>query len=266
MSLVARDLTARYGAATVLHDVNCSAVPGSFTALLGPNGSGKSTLLRCLAGALIPAAGAVLLDDVPLERVLPSRRAARIAHVPQHSPTGFAFTVGELVGIGAGAGHCSGNAAGAAAAAAARAITAMDLDPFVDRSLLTLSGGERQRATVARALAQNTPYLLLDEPTAHLDLRHQAGVLDLLRRKAQEDGRSVLAVLHDLNLAATYADRLVLISDGCVAASGTPDEVLTQATIELVYQTFVHVDVHPITKRPWILAKPRQADGLASQI
>lgn len=251
MSLQAQSVSVRFGgngANNVLNDVTCQAAPRSVTALIGPNGSGKSTLLRCLAGALRPRAGNVLLDGEPILRLRAARRAARLAYVPQNNPVGFDFTVRELVRLGVSA-NPTVLPAKSTEERVARALDVLDLAPLAERSLLALSGGEQQRAAIARALAQDTPYLLLDEPTAHLDLRYQSALLDLMRRFARERGRAVLVVLHDLNHAAACADRLVLLDAGRVAAEGAPADVLTSDLLGHVYQTPVSVRPDSVTGR-----------------
>lgn len=262
MSLEAENIVVRFGRREAVRNANCSVTPGTLTALIGPNGSGKSTLVRGLAGALAPQAGTVRLDGDDLLRLRPAVRAAHMAFVPQSSPVGFDFTVRELVQLGANAAR-AGRADATAALArerledrVARALAALDLSHLAARSLLTLSGGEQQRAAIARAFAQDTPYLLLDEPTAHLDLRHQSAVLELLRRFAHDEGRGVLVVLHDLNLAAA-ADTLVLLDQGRVVARGTPSDVLTATRLGSVYQTNVHVLPHPVTGLPWVATGPQ---------
>jgi ABC-type cobalamin/Fe3+-siderophores transport systems, ATPase components len=232
MPLTAESVTAGYGARRVLHGVSVSADAGAVTVILGPNGSGKSTLLRCLAGALPPASGAVRCDGADLYRLSAARVAQAIAVVPQETPMPFAFTARELIALGANA---PGDPVGAEQRAR-RAATLMDLDPLLDRSVVTLSGGERQRAAVARALAQDTDYLLLDEPTAHLDLKHQGRLFDALRTRAHQEGKGVLVVLHDLAAAAAVADRAVLMRGGEIAAAGEVKNVLVPDTLKSVYE------------------------------
>jgi iron complex transport system ATP-binding protein len=216
---------------------------GEMVALLGPNGAGKSTLLKLAGGVLRPRHGQVLLagDDV---RALPRAEAARrVAVVPQDFSVQFAYTVRQLVEIGRmphmgrwGIARAGDHTAVAAALVAAR------LEPLADRIFNELSGGERQRVLVAMALAQGSPILLLDEPTAHLDIRHQIEMLDLLRDLNASQGLTVIAALHDLNLAARYFPRLVLFQRG-VVADGPPTAVLDPALLGRVYQTPVQVGI-----------------------
>lgn len=234
----------------ILDGASIELEAGRITALVGPNGAGKSTLLKVLAGELPPHAGAVTLDGVPLIRHSPSTLARRRAVLPQSVHVAFPFTVGEIVSLGLPP-HKTG---AETAALVARALQAVDLPDFGPRILNQLSGGEQQRAQFARVLAQTYAgegcYLLLDEPTASLDLSHQLLALKLARAHA-ETGGGVLMVLHDLNLAAMTADRIVALKDGKVAAEGEPEEVVTDALIGTLYG--VQVRVRGVPEGPFIL-------------
>ena len=260
--LQVRDLVAAYNrnsqsagsrsrARTALRGVSLSVAPGEVVGLVGPNGSGKTTLIRAVTGVLRPVSGEVRLlgDD---SAALSSRdRALRAAVVPQEPLLPDAFTALEIVLMGRTP-HLTllQNEDAGDVAAAERAMRATATWEFADRPAGELSGGERQRVVVARALAQEAPLLLLDEPTAHLDLGHQAGVLELMRRLCREERRGVLAVVHDLTLAAQYCDRLVLISSGEVVAQGTAAEVLRKDVLRAVYGAAVDVFPHPQTGLP----------------
>ena len=234
------NLTAGYdNRRPILQGVSLTVRQGEVTALIGPNGSGKSTLLRVLGGALKPSAGAALVAGHDVYRTSARDLARQIAFVPQDNPAPFAFTVQELVELGANAANAA--EAGNANERVQAALDTFDLNDFAHRSLTNLSGGERQRAALARAWAQNTPFLLLDEPTAHLDLRHQSGLIHAVRRAARKQNRGVLLVLHDLNLAGACADTLYLLDAGRIAARGAARDVLTSAVLEPVYQTAIHV-------------------------
>lgn len=248
MSLSARGLSAGYRGAEAVRDVDLTVEPRRVAVLIGPNGSGKSTLLRCLARAHPPRQGSVRVDNEDLYRLSAHAAARRIAYVAQENPAPFAFTVSELVALGASIG-VTGRPQQDRVEAALRLL---DLNGLAGRSLLTLSGGERQRAALARAFAQETPYLLLDEPTAHLDLRHQIALLEAVRAVAA-GGKGVLLILHDLNLAAAYADVLFLLHEGRLFASGTPGQTLTAETIRQVYQTNVFIEADPISGRPRVV-------------
>lgn len=226
--LEAHGLHFRYEDRAVLSGVDLCIHRGEVVALVGPNGAGKSTLLQLLLGWLSPASGEVRLSGV-LASSLSRREVARhIAFVPQDARVDFAFTVRELVAMGR-LPHLGrfGAERPEDVAAVESALSAAELVPFADRSLLQLSGGERQRAQLGRALAQDAPLLLLDEPTASLDIEHQLAMLGLVRDLAAR-GKGAAIALHDLSLAARFATRLVVLSGGQVVASGPPDEVVTE--------------------------------------
>ncbi len=234
-TLAARSLNAGYGTRAVLRDVDLTVEPGGLVALVGPNGAGKSTLLRAFAGLVRPTAGAVTLDGVDIATLSRATLAARIAVVPQSFDTLFPFTVREIVALGRSArlglfARPTADDMGAVA----RAITAQDLDTFVDRRLDALSGGERQRVVLAMALAQEAGVLLLDEPTAHLDPAHQIGTVRRVAELARTRGVVALAVLHDLNLAA-LADRVVVLDAGRVVVDGPPAVALAADVVARVF-------------------------------
>ncbi|MGO8950891.1 MAG: ABC transporter ATP-binding protein [Ktedonobacterales bacterium] len=211
--------------------------------LLGPNGAGKSTVLRLAAGVLKPQAGSILVLGESLGRLGRREIARRVAVVPQDFSVQFAYTVQQIVEMGRQPHMGSLGIAGFADRAAVRsALADTDMLPLADRAFNELSGGERQRAIISLALAQDAPILLLDEPTAHLDIRHQVEVLELLRRLNREQGLTVLAALHDLNLAARYFPRLVLFNRS-VIADGPPGQVLDATILSGVYQTPVQVGI-----------------------
>ncbi|MGW4208648.1 ABC transporter ATP-binding protein [Lentzea sp. NPDC004789] len=212
--------------------------------IVGPNGSGKSTTLRCVYRALKPDAGAVLIDG---ENVHKRHGLAReLAALTQESQVEFDFTVAEVVEMGR-LPHDRDPARDRRVVAAA--LATVDVAHLADRSFLSLSGGERQRVLIARAIAQEPRVLVLDEPTNHLDIRHQLDVLALARGL----GVTVLTVLHDLNLAASYCDRLHVLDEGRLVASGTPEEVLVPELIAKVFHVTAHVVRHPTTGVPQLL-------------
>jgi iron complex transport system ATP-binding protein len=253
MRIEARGVTAGYGGQPVLHDVSFVLGEGEFVGLIGPNGAGKSTLLRVLSGTLRPSGGAVLLDGEPIDRLKAREIARKLAFVPQTESTLFEFSVRDVVLMGRHP-HVRGLAGETHEdfARANQAMVATDILHLADRPITALSGGEHRRVLIARALAQATPAVLLDEPTAHLDITHQAEILSLVRRQADEAGASVLAALHDLNLAAEFCDRLILLADGRVALEGPPTEVLTSLTLERAYGASVTVGRNPASGRPFI--------------
>jgi iron complex transport system ATP-binding protein len=246
-----------YGAHAVLAGVDLAVAAGELVGVIGPNGAGKTTLVRMLSGVTPPDAGRVVLDGRPLAAWAPRERAKTIAVVPQDPHVEFPFTVLEIVLMGR-APHLAGlGFAEATDLAIARgALARLDLGGLEDRRLDALSGGERQRVFLARALAQEPRVLLLDEPTTHLDLRHQAAILEVVREGVRTRGVAALAVLHDLNLAAVACDRLVLLAGGRVAAAGTAAEVLRADAIERAFGTTVHVGRHARADVPTILPLP----------
>jgi iron complex transport system ATP-binding protein len=244
--LALEDVTAGYDGDPVVRRVSLALEPGERVALLGPNGAGKTTCLRVAGGVLRPASGRVVVGGRDL-RSLTAREASRlVSGVPQSEPAEFDFTVREAVALGRVARLRPWTAPSAEDRAAVEdAIARLDLRSVADRPVPALSGGERRRASLARCLAQDAEVLLLDEPTAHLDLGHEMALLSTLSALARERGKAVLAALHDMNLAALFADRVVLLVAGEVATQGTPAEVLTPARIEEVFRARTTVLSHP---------------------
>jgi iron complex transport system ATP-binding protein len=253
--LVVENVTLAYGPRRVLHGVSLAVRPGEVLALVGPNGAGKSTVLRACAGELAPVAGRITVGGAEIAGLAPVERARRVAVVPQAArlPEGFTALETVLMGRTAYLGWFSRERS-CDRAIVHRALERTCTAELADRPIGELSGGEQQRVLLARALAQEAPLLLLDEPTAHLDLRHQAGVLALVRDLARREGRAVLLALHDLNLAAQYADRLALLADGRLRAEGAPDEVLTPAHLAPAYGVPFDVHTHPRHGTPWVLS------------
>ena len=250
MSLRLADVRWSVAGATILDGVTAEAPGGRLTGLLGPNGAGKSTLLRVLAGVLAPDAGAATLDGADLLAVPRRERARRVALVEQEATAVVPLTVREAVEVGRTP-HLSrwGGLADRDRRAVDDALAAAGVAGLADRALGTLSGGERQRAHLARALAQEPRLLLLDEPTNHLDVHARLELLALLRRLTAADV-TVVAALHDLNLAAAACDHVVLLDAGRVVAEGPVEEVLVPAVLEPVYRVRCDVLTHPVTGRP----------------
>lgn len=248
--LAAHGLTCGYGARPVLREVSLAIRAGEMVGVAGPNGCGKTTLVRALTGLLPAQAGGVQFDGQPLDALDWRQRARRVAVLPQQAERSFPFSVQEFVRMGRYP-HAGTEAAAHDDEAVREALQLTDTEQLAARPVSELSGGEAQRVQLAQALAQQPALLILDEPTAHLDISHQTDILDRLRR-LNAGGLAVLMILHDLNLVADYCDRVVLLHEGQVYRDGTPAAVLTYATIEAVYRTVVVVGEHPVTKRPHI--------------
>ncbi|HET9947333.1 MAG TPA: ABC transporter ATP-binding protein, partial [Longimicrobiales bacterium] len=252
MRLAAEGLVVRYpgAAAPAVDGVDLDVAPGTFHAVLGPNGSGKSTLMRALLGAVPRAGGRVLLDGRPLEAWSRRELARSVGAVPQAETIAFPLTTRELVAMGRYP-HLGPLASEGEEdrRAVRRALEACGVAELGARDVATLSGGELQRARIARALAQEPRALVLDEPTASLDVRHEMEILELLRRAAGE-GITVLLITHGLDVAAQFADHLVLLSQGRVAAEGPPGEVLREDVLERVYGWPIAVRPDPLTGLP----------------
>ncbi|MFG2616640.1 ABC transporter ATP-binding protein [Streptomyces sp. NPDC048507] len=237
----------------LLHGVDLTARPGETVGVVGPNGSGKTTLLRCVYGTLRPSGGRVLLDGADAASLGVKERARRVAAVPQEAGGTLGLTVREVVAMGRSPHKRFWEQDGPQdALRVGAALATVGAAAFADRRFDGLSGGERQRALVARALVQEPGLLALDEPTNHLDIRFQLEVLGLVRGLPATG----LLVLHDLNLAASFCDRLYVLEAGRVAASGTPHEVLTEDLLAAVYGVRTRIGVHPTTGAPSIVYLP----------
>ncbi len=247
----ARGLGFAYDETPVFDGIDLSVAPGEMVGLLGPNGSGKTTLLKLLCGTLRPERGEVLLDGAPLRELTARRRARAIGVVPQETSLVFDFTVLETVLMGRtpylGLLGVEGPEDVAAAEMALRTTGTLR---HAGRLLSHLSGGERQLAVIARALAQRPRLLLLDEPTAHLDVRHRLQIYALLRRLNAEEGLTVLTTSHDLNLAARFCRRVVLLQGGRVRSDGPPLQVLDPTVLSQVYETPLGVVIDPESGAP----------------
>lgn len=254
-----------------LHPTTLAFGPGLLTVIAGPNGAGKSTLLKLATGEIAPTSGRVLLDGDDMARLSPAAIARRRAVLPQSSALSFPFTVAEVVRLGLDAGGRGGGPA-----AVSQALARVELVDFGARFYGELSGGEQQRVHLARVLCQaGTPavseparLLFLDEPISSLDIRHQIAVLRIARDFARAGG-GVVAVLHDLNLAAGFADRLVVLAEGAVVADGPPEHVLTDALVASVFRLDLRVGALPPSHIPFILpqtaALPEDPHGHAAR-
>jgi iron complex transport system ATP-binding protein len=257
-TLEARSIVFRHAGngAPLFDRLSFSVGPGEFVGLLGPNGAGKTTLLHLLAGLVSPQQGVIALSGQPLPAYRPRDRARLLATVPQESLLLFEFSVLEVVLMGR-APHLGALALeGPADLQAAReALAQVEIEPLADRPLSALSSGERQRALIARALAQRPRVLLLDEPTAFLDLKHRLQIYEILRRLGVESGLAVVAVSHDLNLAARYGTRLVILDRGRVVADGDPAALVTPDLLRDVYETEAMVGRDPATGAVFVVPR-----------
>ncbi|KQS66565.1 ABC transporter ATP-binding protein [Modestobacter sp. Leaf380] len=252
--LAAEQVRLAYGEHVVVDSLDLELTDGSFTAIVGPNGCGKSTLLRALGRLLRPSSGQVVLDGRPIAKT-PTREVARVLGLlPQTPIAPEGLTVADLVARGRHP-HQSWLRQWSRddEAVVAEALSWTDMTDLADRPVDALSGGQRQRAWISMALAQGTDLLLLDEPTTYLDLSHQIDVLELVARLHAERGRTVAVVLHDLNLAARYAQRLIAMKDGVMVASGTPAEVLTEQLLDEVFDLEARVIPDPVSDTPMVV-------------
>ncbi len=254
LGLEVQGLTVCYSNQVIVEDISFSIAPGEVLALIGPNGAGKSTLINALSGVLRPSAGLARAQGQDLLHLPPARRAALLAVVPQARQLPGSFTVWQttLLGRTPYLGWL-GQPTPKDLERVTWALERCGLQELAQRQVGELSGGEQQRVMVARSLAQHTPVLLLDEPTAHLDLRYQSGLLGLVRELVDENHLAVLMALHDLNQVALYADRVALLVNGRLVALGTPTEVLTPERLIDAYNVPLRVLPHPEYGTPLVL-------------
>lgn len=246
-----------YGIIVALDDVSLSVGSGEFVGVLGPNGSGKSTLLRAIAGAVRPVRGRVTLDGRDIREMGAKAVARNIAVVPQNGHVPFSFSVRDIVLMGRAPHLGRFSSEGTHDIEVARqAMEATSVLQFASRSITGLSYGERQRVTVARALAQEPRILLLDEPTSHLDLKYQVDIMDLVWSLSRRNGLAVVAVLHDVNLASQYCDKIVMLCKGRQVAAGMPKEIITPESIGDVYGVRAVVERHPVNGSPQVVLVP----------
>jgi iron complex transport system ATP-binding protein len=252
--LLFKDAGFSYANGFALNHINLLVPNGQLMALLGPNGSGKTTLLRLATGVLVPSEGDISIGGASLKKLLRKTIARRIAVVPQDFNIPFAYTVEEVVLLGRT--PFIHNLTGESKRDWQIVSFALELTGMADfrnRYFNDLSGGERQKVVLAMALAQEPTLLLLDEPTSHLDINHQVEILELIRKLNREKKVTVIAAMHDLNLATLYFERLVLLDHGLIFADGSPDEVITKEIIQKVFSTKVEIARHPKTSVPQIV-------------
>jgi len=248
------NLSCGYEDNIVVNDVSFSVQPGDFLGIIGPNGAGKTTLFRAISRILKPQRGNIFYKGRDVGRISTRDFAQEVAVIPQILEVPFAFSVEEFVLMGRFP-HVDRFEALKKAdyAILENVLDFTDSASLRDRKINELSGGERQRVILAQGFAQQPHLLLLDEPTAHLDISHQAHILDLFKRLNKERNLTVIIVLHDLNLASSYCDRLILLDEGRIFKEGPPREVLTYQNIEEVYKTVVVVKENPISQKPYVI-------------
>jgi iron complex transport system ATP-binding protein len=255
--LILRGVTAGYAGGPILHEVSLTAKPGEVTGLIGPNGSGKTTLVRVAARGLAPQTGIVGVQGIDPYTVSARQAARMVAVVPQEVAPVFTYTVLEMVLMGRSPYQSMWGRSGADDWAQARwAMRAASVQHLSDRPYQELSAGERQRVVLAQALAQDAPVLLLDEPTTHLDIRHVVEMLTVVSRLARSHARTVLVILHDLNLASAYCDRIYVMESGRIVASGVPASVLTATLLREVFGVEAEVSASGPSGRPSVLVGP----------
>ena len=260
--LEVRDIEAGYGDTTILRGVSFRVQPGEMLGVIGLNGCGKTTLLRVISGVLPARRGEVIVDGRPT-RIIPRSEMARLmAFVSQDVVVDFSFDVREIVMMGRTP-YISrfGWETRRDLEITRRAMEFADVVDLADRAITDLSGGERQRAFIAMALAQEPRLLLLDEPTTHLDINHQLAIMNIIRDLNERHGVTVVMVSHDLNLAAEYCDRLLMLHKGVVAQHGPPEEVLTEERIMAVYGVKVRMEQNPVSGRPHVMLIPGGLEG-----
>ena len=270
MFLSVNGIDCSYDSTQVLKDVRMQVGKGDFVGILGPNGSGKTTLLKAISAALKPKRGAILLEDIDVHRIKKLELAKKMAVVPQETSILFDFTAFDIVIMGRNP-HVD----------RFRFETSKDVDAvkkamkltgsseFADREIGSLSAGERQRVAISRALAQEPTVILLDEPTSHLDISFQLETMNLLRDLSDNTKLTVIAVFHDLNLAARYCKTLIILRDGGILAAGDCADVFTKDNIKKAYHVDVEITYHALTQSPYIIPiRPSDSDrsGVLSQL
>ncbi len=255
--LVVREVHFSYDGRPVLRGISLSVAEGEVVGLIGPNGAGKSTLIKLIAGLLPAQAGEIEILGLPLQRWKRKELARVIALVPQGAYIPPTFSVWESIMLGRTP-YLSfpGIPRERDLQAVQKAMRWLKVEHLRDNLVGELSGGEQQRVILARALAQEPKILLLDEPTTHLDIHHQVSILRLIRKLAQEERLAVLAVLHDLNLASSFADRIVLLTGGKILATGLPEEVISRENLREAYGSDIAVIPRPDNSRPIVLPDP----------
>ncbi len=235
----------------VLQDISFDILPGEFLSVIGPNGSGKTTLLKLLYGHVSPLQGTIYLNETPINKISRRNLSQKIAVVSQVARFHFALTALELVLMGRSP-HMGLLAFEGEddLEIASEAMALTDVSDFRERSIFSLSGGELQRVVIARALAQKPQAMLLDEPTSSLDIKHQINICQLLKRMNKDKGITIVSVFHDINLASYFSNRVMVMKEGGIHGIGSPEDVITKETLELVYDCPVFVDENPLVGKP----------------
>lgn len=248
-----------YGREDVIKDVSFDIEKGEFLGIIGPNGSGKSTLLRLMSRALLPKREMILFEDRDVTMMSLKELCRSIAFVPQETMISFSFTVWEIALMGR-IPHLGRLQLETRSdfEITKNSLSLTDSLQLREKKIDQLSAGERQRVIIAKALAQEPVLLFLDEPTSHLDIGHQIQILDLLKGLNRKTNLTIVMVLHDLNLASEYCNRLILLNEGRIFKEGTPQELLTYQNIEAVYKTIVVVDKNPISLKPHLMLVPKE--------
>ncbi len=259
--LEVKDLFCGYDGKNVIRDVSFCLEEKGFLGIIGPNGAGKTTLLKTIARLIHPSAGKIIYRGRNIFEFKTRDLAREIAVLPQTMEMVFSYSVEEFVSLGRFP-HLNRFSRFSAhdREAVKQALVLTEIADLKERKINELSVGEKQRVFIAQGLAQEPNFMILDEPTAHLDIAHQVEILSLLRRLNAEKGLSVLLILHDLNMAAEFCKNLILLNAGKIHSSGTPSEVLTYQNIEEVYRTVVIVKENPLSKKPYVFVVARQED------
>jgi len=249
-----KNLNFKYSERQVLTDISCTIHPGEFVGIIGPNGAGKTTLVKLIDALLFPPYDAILLNGISLHRIDRKALARLVAYVPQELELIFGYSVQDVVRMGrfphlTGVGFLSEQDE----KVVIDSIELMDVTRFVGRKFNELSGGERQRVVIASALAQEPDIILLDEPTSALDLHHQIEIYKILKKEQTDNKLTVIVVTHDINLAAQFCDRLILIHEGKILSDGVPNEVLQFNMLQNVFGVNVYIDINPLTQSIYVL-------------
>jgi iron complex transport system ATP-binding protein len=261
-----KNLVCGYSEIDIIKDISFKINPGEFIGIIGPNGSGKTTLFRSISGILRPKQGQIFYKDRNIYKISTRELAKEISVIPQMLEIPFSFQVDEFVLMGRFP-H-----SGRFLSQKTRDIEVLekviyltDISSIRERKMSELSGGERQRVILAQGFAQEPEIMLLDEPTSHLDIAHQIQVLDLLKRLNRNNKLTVIIVLHDLNLAGNYCDRLIMLNEGKIYKEGTPQDVLTYQNIEYVYNTTVIVKENPLNHKPYVFLVSKEINKIQEE-